>query len=70
MMAEDRQRLEAVICRRRGICSGLSAPDHMSLKDSVTDADDKLLISFYIVNTMFYTVYFMIGQIFIIIKTS
>jgi len=39
--AEDRQRLEAVI--RRGIRSGLRAPDHMSLEDLVTDADDKLL---------------------------
>ena len=38
--AEDRQRLEAVI--RRGIRSGLCAPDHMSLEDLVTDADDKL----------------------------
>ena len=34
--AEDRQRLEAVI--RRGIRSGLCAPDHISL---VTDADEK-----------------------------
>ena len=38
--AEDRQRLEAVI--RRGIRPGLCAPDHMSLEDLVTDADDKL----------------------------
>jgi len=38
--ADDRQRLEAVI--RRGIRSGLCAPDHMSLEDLVTDADDKL----------------------------
>ena len=38
--AVDRQRLEAVI--RRGIRSGLCAPDHMSLEDLVTDADDKL----------------------------
>jgi len=38
--AEDRQRLEAVI--RRGIRSGLFAPDHMSLEDQVTDVDDKL----------------------------
>ena len=37
--AEDR-RLAAVI--RRGIRSGLCDPDHMSLEDSVTDADDKL----------------------------
>jgi len=34
------QRLEAVI--RRGIRSGLCAPDHMSLEDLVTDADDKI----------------------------
>ena len=27
---------------RRGIRSGLCAPDHMSLEDLVTDADDKL----------------------------
>ena len=39
--AEDRQRLAAVI--RRGIRSGLCDPDHMSLEDLVTDADDKLL---------------------------
>jgi len=38
--ADDRQRLEAVI--RRGIRSGLCAPDHMTLEESVTDADDKL----------------------------
>jgi len=38
--AEDRQRVEAVI--RRGIRSGLCAPDHMSLEDLVTDADNKL----------------------------
>ena len=38
--AEDRQRLEAVI--RRGIRFRLCAPDHMSLEDLVTDADDKL----------------------------
>jgi len=38
--AEDRQRLAAVI--RRGIRSGLCDPDHMSLEDLVTDADDKL----------------------------
>ena len=38
--AEDRQQLAAVI--RRGICSGLCDPDHMSLQDLVTDADDKL----------------------------
>jgi len=38
--AEDRQRLAAVI--RRGIRSGLCNPDHMSLQDLVTDADDKL----------------------------
>ena len=37
---EDRQRLEAIV--RRGIRSGLCAPDHMSLEDLVTDADDKL----------------------------
>ena len=37
--AEDRQRLEAVI--RRVIRSGLCAPDHMSLEDLVTDADNK-----------------------------
>ena len=41
--AEDRQRLAAVI--RRGIRSGLCDPDHMSLEDLVTDADD-LMISF------------------------
>ena len=40
-MAKDRQWLETVICRC--ICSGLCAPDYMSLEDSVTDADDKLL---------------------------
>jgi len=39
--AEDRQRLAAVI--RRGIRSRLCDPDHMSLEDLVTDADDKLL---------------------------
>jgi len=38
--AEDRQRLEAVI--RRGIHSGLCAPDHMSVEDLFTDADCKL----------------------------
>ena len=38
--AEDRQRLEVVI--HRSIRSGLCAPDHMSLEDLVTDADDKL----------------------------
>jgi len=38
--AEDRQRLAAVI--RRGVRSGLCDPDHMSLEDSVTDADDEL----------------------------
>jgi len=38
--AEDRQRLAAVI--RRDIRSGLCDPDHMSLEDSITDADDKL----------------------------
>jgi len=38
--AEDRQRLAAVI--RRGIRSGLYDPDHMSLEDLVTDADDRL----------------------------
>ena len=65
-MAEDRQRLEADICR--GIRSGLWAPDHMSLEDLVTDADDKLLnIILYIVNAMFYTVYFLVVQILIII---
>jgi len=38
---EDRQRLEAVI--RRGIRSGLCAPDHVSTtKDLFTDTDDKL----------------------------
>ena len=40
MTAEDSQRLEALI--RRSIRSGLSAPDHMSLEDLVTDADDRL----------------------------
>jgi len=39
--AEDRQRLAAVI--RRGIRYGLCNPDHMSLEDLVTDADDKRL---------------------------
>jgi len=38
--AKERQRLEAVI--RRGIRSGLCAPDHISLEDLVTDTDDKL----------------------------
>jgi len=38
--ADDRQRLSAVI--RRGIRSGLCDPDHMSLEDLVTDADDRL----------------------------
>jgi len=38
--AEDRKRLQAVI--RRVNRSGLCAPDHMSLEDLVTDADDKL----------------------------
>jgi len=38
--AEDSQRLAAVI--RRGIRSGLFNPDHMSLENLVTDADDKL----------------------------
>jgi len=38
--ADDRQRLEAVI--RRVKRSGLCAPDHMSLEDLVTDADNKL----------------------------
>ena len=38
--ADDRQRLAAVI--RRCIRSGLCDPDHMSLKDLVTDADNKL----------------------------
>jgi len=38
--AEDRQRLAAVI--RRGIHSGLCNPDHMSLEDLISDADDKL----------------------------
>jgi len=38
--AEDRQRLAVVI--RRGVRSGLCDPDHMSLDDLVTDADDKL----------------------------
>ena len=39
--AEDRQRLSAVI--RRGIRSALCDPDHMSLEDLVTDADDELI---------------------------
>jgi len=38
--AEDRRRLEAVI--RRCIRSGLCAPDHISLENLATDADDKL----------------------------
>ena len=41
--AEDRQRLATVI--RRGVRSGLRDPDHMSLEDLVTDADD-LMINF------------------------
>ena len=65
-MAEDRQRLEADI--RRGIHSGLCAADHMSLEDLFTDADDKLLnLILYIANAMFYTIYFLVVQILIII---
>ena len=51
----------------KGMNSGLCDPDHMSLEDLVTDADDNFLISFYTVNIMFYTVYFLIVQIVIII---
>ena len=58
--AEDRQRLAAVI--RRGIRSGLCDPDHMSLEDLVTDADDKLFNLILYINIMFYTVYFLIVQ--------
>jgi len=48
-MWQDAWILHSVI--RRGIRSGLCAPDHMSLEELVTDADDKLI--FYTVNTMF-----------------
>ena len=38
--ADDRQRLQAVV--RRGICSGLCVPDHKTVADILTEADDKL----------------------------
>ena len=55
---KDRQRLEAVI--RRGIRSGLCAPEHMSQEHLVTDTDDKLFNLFYTPETMFYTVYLLV----------
>ena len=38
--ADDRQRLQAVV--RRGIRSGLCVPDHKTVADILTEADDKL----------------------------
>jgi len=38
--ADDRRRLEAVV--RRGIRSELCVPDHKTVADIVTEADDKL----------------------------
>jgi len=70
--AEDRTRDFSVISFKvitSGILSGLCDPDHMSLEDLVTDADDKLFtLNLYSKpNIMFYTVYFLIVQILIII---
>ena len=48
--AENRQRLAAVI--RRGIRSTLCDPDHTSLEDLVTGADDRLFNLIYTVNIM------------------
>ena len=59
------QRLEAVI--RRGIRSGLCAPEHMSLEHLVTDADDKLFNLILHARDHVYTVYFLVVQILIII---
>ena len=66
--AKHRQRLEAVI--RRGIRSGLCAPDHMPLEDLVTDSDDKPFNLIIYRNIMFYAVYFLIVQILITILSQ